>query len=251
MSEPGLAHQRAYWDGWYADMADRPARDLLHQRHLGLPDGWHANNTVPWWGIGEIGDLLGLGRGDVLLDLACGRGAISVELARRAGGQVVGVDLSPVALRSARAAARAGGVEAAYAAAPMAATGLRSGFADAAVCIDSAQFAGPGLGHELFRVLSPGAGVALTCWRATRPDDPEVPAKIRDLDLRAQLEDAGFKQVSVTEPRHWEDAERAMWREAAALDPGEDHALRSMHEEGVRAVAREGRLRRVLISARR
>ena len=243
------ADERAYWDGWYADMAERPARDVLHQRHLGLPAGWHANNTVPWAGIGEIAEILGLDAGGVLLDLGCGRGAIGVELAARADAAVYGIDLSAVALQAARATARGRGVRHAYAAAPMTTTGLRAASVDAAICIDSAQFAGAGLGDELRRVLRPGGRVVLTCWRATTPGDPEVPAKIRDLDLAAELDTAGFAAVTVAEPRHWDAAEQAMWAEAAALEPGDDAALRSMHEEGVRAVERGDRLRRILVSA--
>ena len=55
----------------------------------------------------------------------------------------------------------------------------------------------------------------------------------------------------MTEPRHWEAAEHAMWTEAAGLDPGDDPALASMHPEGTRAAARHGRLRRILVVATR
>jgi len=36
-----------------------------------------------------------------------------------------------------------------------------------------------------------------------------------------------------------------MWEEAAALDPGEDPALRSLHDEGVRALPTFDLVRRV------
>lgn len=40
-----------------------------------------------------------------------------------------------------------------------------------------------------------------------------------------------------------------MWEEAAVLDPGNDPALQSMHDEGVRVLPSFGRLRRVLARA--
>ena len=40
-----------------------------------------------------------------------------------------------------------------------------------------------------------------------------------------------------------------MWMEAEALDPGDDPALRSFHDEGVRSLARRDGLRRVLATA--
>jgi SAM-dependent methyltransferase len=55
-------------------------------------------------------ERLGLEPGARVLDLACGRGRHSVELARR-GFRVTGVDLSPRSLELAREAAREAGVE--------------------------------------------------------------------------------------------------------------------------------------------
>jgi hypothetical protein len=43
--------------------------------------------------------------------------------------------------------------------------------------------------------------------------------------------------------------ELALWEEAAALDPGDDPALRSLHEEGVRSLQWADLLRRVLAAA--
>jgi hypothetical protein len=40
-----------------------------------------------------------------------------------------------------------------------------------------------------------------------------------------------------------------MWQEAAALDPGEDPAQRSFHDEGVRVLEAFGLVRRVIATA--
>ena len=40
-----------------------------------------------------------------------------------------------------------------------------------------------------------------------------------------------------------------MWEEAAALDPGDDPALKSFHDEGVRSLATFPLLRRVMATA--
>jgi len=47
----------------------------------------------------------------------------------------------------------------------------------------------------------------------------------------------------------WRASERAMWQEAAALDPGDDPALRSFHDEGVRSLEIFGLVRRVIATA--
>ena len=67
--------------------------------------------------------------------------------------------------------------------------------------------------------------------------------------MRGGLVGAGFDDVEVSEQRGWRTAELAMWQEAAALDPGEDAALRSFHDEGVRALAMFDLLRRVMATA--
>jgi hypothetical protein len=63
------------------------------------------------------------------------------------------------------------------------------------------------------------------------------------------LEGAGFVDVVVRERADWRAAEQAMWREAAALDPGDDPALVSFHEEGVRVLEGFDRVRRVMATA--
>jgi hypothetical protein len=40
-----------------------------------------------------------------------------------------------------------------------------------------------------------------------------------------------------------------MWEEAAALDPGQDPALRSFHDEGVRSLPTFDLVRRVIATA--
>jgi hypothetical protein len=40
----------------------------------------------------------------------------------------------------------------------------------------------------------------------------------------------------VDERADWEAVEHALWQEAAALDPGTDVSLRSLHEEAIRVL---------------
>ena len=115
-------------------------------------------------------DLVDLGPGDHVLDVACGRGAVLLPAARRVGdlGTVLGVDLSPamveLAARSLADAGLRGDVEV------MDAEHLTVGDAtyDAALCAFGIFF----FPHperavaELFRVLRPGGTVALSTWGA-------------------------------------------------------------------------------------
>lgn len=241
----------AYFEKWYADMTGASVKDAIQQRHLGLPPHLLSTSMLTWHGIAEVAEALRLTPGDLLVDLACGRGGYGLELAWRTGVRLIGIDFAPSALQTARGAAATRGMDADYRLGDLVATGLSDGVADAVVVIDALQFpSDPAAAYrEIARILRPGGRVVLTCWEAVDPDDAAVPERIRKVDLRSGLEDAGLVDIQVRARPDWRVAERAMWAEAAALDPGADAALLSFHEEGVRVLRHFDRARRVIATA--
>lgn len=240
----------AYFDRWYADMVGSAVKDDVVQRSLGLPPHLLSTSLLTWAGLAEVEQALRLRPGDVLLDLACGRGGYGHELASRTGARLVGVDVSAEAVRQATAlAGGAAGVE--FRVGDLTATGLPDRSVQAVVCVDAVQFADDqeAVHRELHRVLAPGGRAVLTCWEVLDRDDPAVPQRLQRVDLSAGLAGAGFEDVEVLERPAWREAERAMWEEAAALDPGSDPALRSLHDEGVRSLRHFDALRRVMATA--
>ena len=240
----------ASFDGWYADMVGSPVKDEISQRHLGLPPHLLSTSLLGWDGVEEVTQALRLSPGDTLLDLACGRGGYGLEIAARTGARLVGVDVSSEAVRQAAALAR-GSATATFLVGDLAATGLADHGVQAVLCVDAVQFAHDQaeVHRELRRVLAPRGRAVLTCWEAVDRDDPAVPQRLRDVDLRAGLASAGFTDVEVLERPAWRRAERAMWEEAAALDPAGDPALQSFADEGVRSLRHFEALRRVLATA--
>lgn len=247
------AEQAAYFDRWYADMAEVSVKDEIQQRHLGLPPQLLSTSLLTWNGIAEVVDELALHSGDLLVDLACGRGGYGLEIASRTGARLLGIDFAPAALEPARAMAAARGIEAEFRVGDLVATDLPDRYVDAVVVVDAIQFPrAPSAAYgEIARILRPGGRVVLTCWEAVDPDDLAVPDRLRKVDLRGGLEEAGFTDVNVRERADWREAERAMWTEAAALDPRGESALLSFHEEGKRSLDGFDRVRRVMASAAR
>lgn len=241
----------AYFDRWYADMEQCPLKDEIEQRHLGLPPDLLSTSLLTWDGLAEVTERLRLHTGRVLLDLACGRGGYGLEVARRTGASLVGVDFSAEAVRQATAQAAALRREAEFLVGGLEATGLADASVDAVLVVDAVQFAeSPSRAYtELARVLRPGGRVVLTCWEVVDRDDESEPARLRAVDLRGGLLGAGFTEVEAVERAAWRDAERSMWQAAADLDPGDDPALVSFHDEGVRSLAHHDRRRRMLASA--
>ena len=240
-----------YFDGWYADMIASPVKDEIQQRHLGLPPHLLSTSLLGWEGIAEAAAALRLSPGDTLVDLACGRGGYGLEIAGRAGARLVGVDFSAEAVRQAREQARRLEVTADFRVGDLAATGLDTGSARAVLCVDAIQFAPQpeAAFGEIRRVLGAGGRAVLTCWEAHERNDERVPARLRRVDLRAGLTAAGLADVEVGDRPGWRAQERAMWEEAAALDPGDDPALRSFHDEGVRSLVMFDLVYRVMATA--
>jgi SAM-dependent methyltransferase len=242
----------AYFDEWYANMVAAPTRDEIAQRHLGLPPDLLSTSLLGWDGLAEVTAALRLAPDGVLVDLACGRGGYGLEVARRTGARLTGVDFSAEAVRQAEANAAARGADARFRTGAMEATGLDDARADAIMCVDAIQFAEPASAAfaEASRVLRPGGRVVLTGWEAVDRDDDRFPDRLRLFDFRAGLTEAGFVEVTVEERPGWRERELEMWRDAAALDPGDDAALRAWHEEGVR-VLELGPTRRIIAAATR
>ena len=240
-----------YFDGWYADMAVSRAKDEILRHHLGLPPQLLSTSFLPWDGIAEATDTLGLAPGTTLLDLACGRGGYGLEIAARTGARLIGVDISTEAVRQATEQARRLSRAADFRIGELAATGLAAESVEAVLCVDAIQFAADAEAayRELRRVLVPRGRVFLTCWEPILPGDQRLPDRLRWVGLKVGLEAAGFDDVQVRERPDWRAAEKSMWEEAALLDPRDDRSLQSFRNEGIRSLETFDLVRRVMGTA--
>jgi SAM-dependent methyltransferase len=242
----------AYFDQWYADMAASPTRDAIMARTLGLPPELRFASALTWQGVADVTEDLRLPRDGLLLDIACGRGGYGIEVARRAGVRLIGVDFSAVALEQARSisADRLPAGRSDFRVGTLVESGLPTGVADGLMCVDAVQFAEPPLAAlvEFRRLLTSAGRLALTCWEAVDAADERVPPRIRAVNLRRDLPEAGFVDVVVHDKPEWREAERAMWEEAvAAVDA--DAAVRSLQVEGRGSLDSFDSLRRVFATA--
>ncbi|MFE0022215.1 class I SAM-dependent methyltransferase [Amycolatopsis sp. NPDC059021] len=243
----------AGFDRWYAERVESPVADELVRRVLGLPPDLQSTSLLGGAGLDEVVTALDLRDGQVLLDLACGRGGYGLEIARRSGCRVVGVDFSAVAIGQAQRRAQELGLadRADFRVGELAGTGLGAASVDAVLIVDAVQFAESKLDalRECRRVLRPGGRVVITCWEALDAADDAVPARMRQMDLARQLPSAGFADVEVTDKPAWRRVEHALWQEALTLDARDDPAMLSMQEEARRVLATFDGLRRVLATA--
>lgn len=163
-------------------------------------------------------ETLALGPGGVVLDVACGHGNFTLELARRVGpaGLVIGLDVSRAMLRRADARLRRAGLSnVVLLRADVASTPFVDGAFRAVLCAGGLhQFPdrAAALG-ELARVLAPGGAFAASTF-SEAPADRLRAAKralARHLslhflslsELAPELEAAGFETPSWRLPTHW------------------------------------------------
>lgn len=133
------------------EMFDRiaPRYDLMNRLITGGMDQRWRRLTL---------DLVGVGPGDRVLDLACGTGDLC-ELVRARGARVVGVDFAGVMLHGAQAR----GIDADFVRGDAAAIPVADGSVDVVTCgfaLRNFVALGP-VFDELHRVLAPGGRVAL------------------------------------------------------------------------------------------
>jgi SAM-dependent methyltransferase len=120
------------------------------------------------WPMGErIVQRVGVGRGEDVLDVACGTGNAAIRAAR-AGGRVVGLDLTPELFETGRREAAAAGVEVEWVEGDAEALPFDDQSFDVVLSVFGCIFAPRHrvAARELARVLRPGGRLGIFAWAA-------------------------------------------------------------------------------------
>ena len=239
------------FDSWYSAMAASPRRDALVQQHLGLPPDLFTTSALGWDGVEDVTRALLLETDQLLLDLACGRGGYGLEVARRCGARVLGVDSSSEAVKLATRNAEGSDVPATFRRGAMESTGLDDASVDAILCVDAIQLSTTPLSAyaEMRRVLRPGGRVVLTTWVPLDPEDQSLALRLRQVNPQLGLSAAGFGNVDVQDRPGWLAQEQSLWQAALELDAGDDQGLLDLRAEAEVALPRTEHLQRVIASA--
>lgn len=222
----------------------------------------------------RLGVLLGLGTGDRILDVACGRGASAFEIAGAFASYVVGVDYSAESVEAATASAAEAGLNGSvdFMVGDAEALPVRDGTYDAVLC-ECALCTFPNKDTavgEFARVLAPSGRVGIADMVRSGPLPAELEtllarvaclADARPVDDYARLlEEAGFR---VTAAERHDEALTSMVDDIrgrllgvdllvklgkVAL-PGADLEQASVMAKSAATAVREGRLGYVLVTA--
>lgn len=231
-------------------MGSSASRDPIVRRALELPPDMDASGLLPWASVAEVITALNLAPGQLLVDLGCGRGGYSLEIARQTGARLLGLDFSPMALATARGRIASADIAgpAGYCVGDMTDVCVGTG---AVVCIETIMFIRPHVDalRKCRRILARGGRLVLTCWEATDLADGRLPQWARRIDLMRDLKQAGFGRIDVTDKPAWRQAERDLWESATRADAAGDPAIESLQEEARRGLELFDIVRRVCATA--
>ncbi|MFD9864470.1 class I SAM-dependent methyltransferase [Streptomyces alboflavus] len=165
-------HLQNVFDAVHTARAASRLVDSLYAQAMGdaYPVEVAPTSSCDWPFLGTLTANLRLGPGDVLADIGCGTGGVGLWLARALAVRLIGVDISPVAVRlaSTRAAAFVPQGQAEFRTGTLTATGLPDRHVNAVICVDALSCADDRQAalRELHRILRPGGRAVIT--RATR-----------------------------------------------------------------------------------
>ena len=207
-------------------------------------------------------ELLAVGEGDVLVDVACGAGGPGLWAAQQSGASLIGIDASSTGI--AAALRRAGDVglgdRARFEQGTFERTGLADGSADGIMSVEAFQYAPDKRAavRELIRIMRPGARLALICFEVDPSKAEGLPVLGVDPipDYRPLLENAGFNVEAYEETPGWEERVYAVF--GAIVDASEtltqemgERAAAAAVAEAMLTVAMKPYPRRILAVARR
>jgi ubiquinone/menaquinone biosynthesis C-methylase UbiE len=168
------------------------------------PEEAEPHSFVTKTDLARFVGLLAVGPGSVLVDLGCGRGGPGLWLARETGADLIGIDVSPNAIRQAdqRVAEFGLGGRARFIQADLCVTTLPDQSCDGAISIDVLMFVQDkqAIMREAGRILRPGAPFVFTAFE---PRDTEL--------YLAPLRDNRFSVEVYEEKPDWSRRARAVY----------------------------------------
>jgi SAM-dependent methyltransferase len=229
MTQPNHNLVAAGYDAVYAAMPDSPTLWRIWREHAAgadFPAEFSHISFVTLPQLRHMASELRVSPGDTLVDLGCGLAGPSLWVARETGAQLIGVDISSVAVAQATARAAALGMaeRASFVVGTFAATTLPDSSANAIMSEDALQYAPDkrALFAEAVRILRPAGRIAFTAFEIepSRASGLPVLGANPVPDYQPLMEEAGFAIDSYEEVPGWREALNAAYQ--ASLDAKEE-----------------------------
>ena len=201
------------YDAVYAAMPNSPTLLRIWRQHAMGEDYPEGFESISFLSLAELQRLkaeLALAPGQTLVDLGCGMGGPALWVTREAGAELVGMDVSSVAVERATDRARDRGLaeHARFVVGSFAQTGLLRESADGCMSVDALQYAPDKRAAlvEAARILRPGGRLAFLAFELHRERAANLPVLSADPveDFRPLLSEAGFSILHYEETAGWD-----------------------------------------------
>jgi ubiquinone/menaquinone biosynthesis C-methylase UbiE len=221
------------YGGKWASHVDSSTRQRIRREVYGdeFPAEVDPRSFLTWTELRQFALELRVGSGDMFVDLGCGHGGPALWVANETGADVLGIDLSAVAIDRASERADELGLadRARFEVGDIVATGLPDAGFDGAMSVDTLWSVPDKLGaiREIARILKPGARFAFTNWDRDR-QPPGYPPPLDG--HRSLLEQTGFVVEHYDLQLDAEVKRRAYYERVVAAEP---ILLQEMGEEAM------------------
>ena len=242
------------FNDWYEGQARSDAFRQIYRDAFGDEFAEEADpcGFVTMTDLRNIAEHVNVGEDQTLVDLACGRGGVGMWVARQTGANLIGIDISKVAVE--HAAGRTAEFDldgrARFQVGDFCATGLPGASCHGVMSVDALFFVADKTSSvaEVARILRPGARFVFTNWEL------DIPLMVND--YRPLLEDAGFQIEIYEETPGWEARQRAVHESVLAQ---KDVLIEEMGSASARVwiqfaqteLPRLSRMRRIFVVAKK
>jgi SAM-dependent methyltransferase len=201
------------YEAFYASWGQSATLRQIWREHVtgpDFPEEFAHISFLPLAWLQALLEGLALGRGELLVDMACGAGGPGLWAAQQSDAILIGVDLSVAATK--RASERVGPLgmsgRATFRQGTFEGTGLESASADAVMSVDALQYVPDKTKAlvEVARVLRPGRRFAFVAFELDGDRLMSLPFWEDPVsDYRPILEDVGFEINRYDQIPHWGD----------------------------------------------
>jgi len=197
------------------------------------PDGVCPMSFITKMDLERASKELMLKQGSTFLDLACGGGGPGLWVARKTGTNLVGIDISTVALEQAARRAEEFGLasRAEYKRGSFTYTGMGDESFDGVLCFDALWIASdkPSVLREIRRIMRPATYFVFTSWEDRVQSGDKK-------SYRTMLQEAGFRVRTYEETPNWENLNREVYNRWIA---SRDELIREIGENVTAELIRE------------
>ncbi len=199
-----------------------------------FPEGVDCFGFVTQTDLKHIAEFININKGDLIADIACGRGGPGMWVARETGANLIGVDISEDAVHFAEKRIQDFDLndKAKFNTGNFYHTGIESNSCNGVMCVDALWMAvdKEQTFSEIARILKKNGRLIFTTWDGNIPFMPD--------DNKALLQNSGFEIVHYQETEGWKQRQLLVYEKVIAQ---KEQLIKEMGEKFAYPILKEAK----------